>query len=180
MHSSVVNLEGLSGRAVALPLQDRAVLGPAGEARRASQMVYLGRWCAPQPATRGLGFLDTPPWHPCTLPGVKLHVVHCPSSNQKLVTSSCHHDAPHRESSIILIRQHHSPPPSQSPWRAPATRYRLSSFRGPSKAASLSQVGPALLPILFSPSASSQPATLPPSPLPKQNQLANSALRRNP
>lgn len=39
MHASVVNLEGLSGHAVALPLQDRAVLGPAGEARRASQVV---------------------------------------------------------------------------------------------------------------------------------------------
>lgn len=148
MHASVVNLEGLSGRAVALPLQDRAVLGPAGEARRASQVVYLGRWYAPQPATQGPGCLGS--WVPrhCTpvpLPGMKLHVVHSPSSNQKLVTSSCRHNARHRELSIILIRQHHSPPPSQSPWRAPATRYRLSSFRGPSKAASLSQVGPAFL-----------------------------------
>lgn len=137
--------------------------------------------CAPQPATQGPGslgawepgFLDTQvPRHctPAPLSGVKLHVVHCPSSNQKLVTSSCHHDAPQTEPSVILTRQHHSRPPSQSPWRAPATRYRLSSFRGPSKAASSSQVGSALLlhqklnSFSPSPPAPPRPATLPPSP----------------
>lgn len=99
MHASVVNLEGLSGRALALPpLQGLAC---SALPVKPDELPRRARWCAPQPATQGPGFLGylpsylprylhpaIAPLHPSPLPGVKLHVVHCPPSNQKLVTSS--------------------------------------------------------------------------------------------
>lgn len=116
MHASVVNLEGLSGRALALPpeppskawLCSALPVKPDELPRRASWPggvphslppralgsylpSYLPRYLHPAIA----------PLHPSPLPGVKLHVVHCPPSNQKLVTSSVTTttiDAPHRGS----------------------------------------------------------------------------------
>lgn len=77
MHASVVNLEGLSGRALALPPEppSKAWLCSALPVKP-DELPRRARWCAPQPATQGLGFLDaypatclgtfTPPLHPCT------------------------------------------------------------------------------------------------------------------
>lgn len=122
MHASVVNLEGLSRRALALPPQARAVLGPAGEARRARPTVpcqHAGGQ-ATQIADSGVphkpahprpwepGFFDTPPLHPCTLPGSEAARRTLPIQQSEACHVFRHDDAPRKEPSINLIRHHHS------------------------------------------------------------------------
>lgn len=55
MHASVVNLEGLSGRALALPPSKPWLCSALPV--KPDELPRRGRWCAPQPATQGPGFL---------------------------------------------------------------------------------------------------------------------------